>query len=178
MSSCGAVASHRTVPRQSTLWAAVEGLARTVDVLKIKWLPRLDEVPGPAANEARLHPQPELFPVGAVSSAIGAVLGGLSRRDGQSHSERAGGQKKCLVCRGFFVDWSTVSVRRCRGVRGGVDWTVRSERRRWPKAASNSPRLRPLSHEAARVKESEEGSKEERGRSRAAAPSTGWPHPR
>jgi hypothetical protein len=77
------------------LWAAVEGLARTVDVPKIKWLPRLDEVPAPgAASEARLHPRPELFPVGAVSSAIGAVLGGLSRRDGDSHSERAGAPKR------------------------------------------------------------------------------------
>ena len=36
---------------------------------------------------------------------------------------------------------------------------------------------RPLSHEAAGVKESEEGSKEERV-GLAAAPSTGWPHPR
>src|SRR4051812_9849106 len=34
-----------------------------------------------------------------------------------------------------------------RGVRRGENWTVRSERRRWPKAASNPPRLRPLFHE-------------------------------
>jgi hypothetical protein len=76
------------------LWAAVEDLARTVDVPKIKWLPRLDEAPAPGATSARLHPRPELFPVGAVSSAIGAVLGGLSRRDGDSHSERAGAPKR------------------------------------------------------------------------------------
>jgi hypothetical protein len=34
---------------------------------------------------------------------------------------------------------------------------VRSERRRWPKAASNSPRLRPLFHERGGVSESEAG---------------------
>jgi hypothetical protein len=79
---------------------------------------------------------------------------------------------------------------RCGGVRGGADWTVRSERRRWPKAASNSPRLRPLFHEGSRSERARGG---EQGRTwflNGRTPSTGcripqgqatgWrpPHPR
>jgi hypothetical protein len=48
-----------------------------------------------------------------------------------------------MVSRGFAGTRRPLSRRggfpRCGGVRRGVDWTVRSERRRWPKAASNSP---------------------------------------
>jgi hypothetical protein len=65
-----------------------------------------------------------------------------------------------------------VGARQCfprGGVRGGVPWTVRSERRRWPKAATQFP-LTPASQKPGRVNESEAGSKEELRRPTAALP--------